>query len=107
VLVWFHGGAYLAGAASAPVYDGAALAGTERVGVVAVGYRLGALGWAASPQLTDPETAHWSNLASRTRWQRSGGFRKRGRDRGGSDACHRSGGVGRCGQRSLPCPVRS
>jgi para-nitrobenzyl esterase len=45
VLVWFHGGSFVMGASSQPVYDGALLASEQRVVVVSVNYRLGALGF--------------------------------------------------------------
>jgi para-nitrobenzyl esterase len=45
VLVWFHGGSFVIGASSQPVYDGAFLASEQRVVVVSVNYRLGALGF--------------------------------------------------------------
>lgn len=45
VLVWFHGGAYLSGAASAEWYDGAALAERGDIVVVTVGFRIGVLGY--------------------------------------------------------------
>ncbi len=45
VLVWFHGGSFVIGASSQPVYDGALLADEQRVVVVSVNYRLGALGF--------------------------------------------------------------
>lgn len=44
VLVWVHGGAYIFGAASQPLYDGRVLAG-EDVVVVTLNYRMGALGF--------------------------------------------------------------
>jgi len=51
VLVWIHGGAFMAGSGSVPIYEGAALA-RKGVVVVTVNYRLGALGFLAHPELT-------------------------------------------------------
>ena len=45
VLVWFHGGSFVIGASSQPVYDGAFLAAEQQVVVVSANYRLGALGF--------------------------------------------------------------
>ncbi|HTL85460.1 MAG TPA: carboxylesterase family protein [Acidimicrobiia bacterium] len=45
VLVWFHGGSFIIGASSQPVYDGALLAQEQDVVVVTVNTRLGALGY--------------------------------------------------------------
>lgn len=45
VLVWFHGGAFMLGASSQAVYDGARLAAEQDVVVVSANYRLGALGF--------------------------------------------------------------
>jgi para-nitrobenzyl esterase len=45
VLVWFHGGSFVIGASSQPVYDGARLAEEQDVIVVTVNTRLGALGY--------------------------------------------------------------
>ncbi|OBK20314.1 carboxylesterase [Mycobacterium asiaticum] len=45
VMVWLHGGAYVMGAASQPLYDGHTLAGNGDVVVVSINYRLGALGF--------------------------------------------------------------
>ncbi|MDP9335914.1 MAG: carboxylesterase family protein [Actinomycetota bacterium] len=45
VLVWVHGGSFVVGASSQPVYDGALLASEQQVVVVSVNYRLGALGF--------------------------------------------------------------
>jgi len=45
VLVWFHGGSFVIGSSSQPVYDGALLATEQDVVVVTANYRLGALGF--------------------------------------------------------------
>lgn len=45
VMVWIHGGAFTLGGSSLPTYDGRLLAVEQRVVVVSVNYRLGALGW--------------------------------------------------------------
>ena len=45
VLVWIHGGAFVIGAGSQTIYDGASLAAKGDVVVVTVNYRLGALGF--------------------------------------------------------------
>jgi para-nitrobenzyl esterase len=45
VMVWVHGGAYVSGAGDLPGYDPAALVREQRVVVVAVTFRLGALGF--------------------------------------------------------------
>jgi para-nitrobenzyl esterase len=45
VMVWFHGGSFIIGASSQPVYDGARLAQEQNVVVVTVNTRLGALGY--------------------------------------------------------------
>jgi para-nitrobenzyl esterase len=45
VMVWLHGGAYVLGSASQPLYDGRRLVSGGDVVVVTVNYRLGALGF--------------------------------------------------------------
>lgn len=45
VMVWLHGGAYVLGSGSQPLYDGRALAEAGDVIVVTFNYRLGALGF--------------------------------------------------------------
>ena len=51
VLVWLHGGAWVSGAGSLDWYDGARIAHEADMVVVAVNYRLGALGWLKHPAL--------------------------------------------------------
>ena len=55
VLVWIHGGGFTSGAGSLPLYDGAALARAGDAVVVTLGYRLGALGFLALPELAASE----------------------------------------------------
>jgi len=50
VLVWIHGGAFMQGAGSIPIYNGRALA-EHGVVVVTINYRLGALGFFQHPDL--------------------------------------------------------
>jgi para-nitrobenzyl esterase len=45
VLVWIHGGSYVAGAGDLPIFDPAALVQEQQVIVVAVTFRLGVLGF--------------------------------------------------------------
>ncbi|MFZ0831928.1 MAG: carboxylesterase/lipase family protein [Mycobacterium sp.] len=45
VMVWLHGGAYILGSASQPLYNGRRLATSGDVVVVTVNYRVGALGF--------------------------------------------------------------
>lgn len=60
VMVFIHGGAFMAGGGELPWYDGAKLAGEQEVVVVTITYRLGALGYllmadhaGPSPGMTD------------------------------------------------------
>jgi para-nitrobenzyl esterase len=52
VLVWVHGGAFLAGSGDAPAYDGSAFA-RDGVVVVTCNYRLGVPGWLSIPGAPD------------------------------------------------------
>src|SRR5215217_3100537 len=52
VLVWLYGGGFLIGWSGAPLYDGAVLAESGQIIVVAPNYRLGSLGWLAHPDLS-------------------------------------------------------
>ena len=45
MLVWLHGGAFITGSGSAPLYDGAQFAAAGGVVVVTLNYRLGPLGF--------------------------------------------------------------
>jgi len=67
VLVWVHGGAFLAGSGNAPAYDGSAFA---RDGVVAVtcNYRLGVPGWLSVPGA--PENRGVLDVIAALRWVR-------------------------------------
>jgi para-nitrobenzyl esterase len=51
VMVWIHGGAFIGGAGSVPLYDGTALA-QQGIIVVSLNYRLGVFGFLAHPALT-------------------------------------------------------
>lgn len=62
VMVWLHGGAWRTGHNAVAGTNGARLAAAGDVVVVTVNYRLGALGWLAHPEFTDPDTeaaANW------------------------------------------------
>ncbi|KAM5291822.1 LOW QUALITY PROTEIN: cholinesterase [Ctenodactylus gundi] len=49
VMVWIYGGGFQSGTSSLPLYDGKFLARVERVIVVSMNYRVGALGFLALP----------------------------------------------------------
>jgi para-nitrobenzyl esterase len=57
VLVWLHGGAFVAGSGGQPWYDGALLAAGAQAVVVTVNYRLGALGFLSVPGTEDAPPA--------------------------------------------------
>jgi para-nitrobenzyl esterase len=59
VIVWIHGGGYINGSASMPLYWGDRLA-QKGVIVVTVAYRLGPLGFLALPELTSESPHHSS-----------------------------------------------
>ena len=61
VMVFFHGGAFILGAGSEPLYDGRCLAQRGDVVVVTANYRLGALGYLAHPCLRDETTGACGN----------------------------------------------
>ncbi|MFD4711910.1 carboxylesterase/lipase family protein [Streptomyces sp. NPDC058430] len=59
VLVWIHGGGYRVGTGANPRYDGEALA-RKGIVVVTFNYRLGALGFLATPELSKESEHHAS-----------------------------------------------
>ncbi|MDT7744688.1 MAG: para-nitrobenzyl esterase [Actinomycetota bacterium] len=65
VMVWFYGGAFVLGAASAPTYRGYGLVRTGDVVYVSVNYRLGALGYLDFSSFATPERPLDGNLGLR------------------------------------------
>jgi para-nitrobenzyl esterase len=65
VMVWLHGGAYVFGSSSQPLYDGRALVTDGDVVVVTVNYRLGALGFLDLSSFSSARRQFDSNLALR------------------------------------------
>ena len=65
VLVWIHGGGFLVGSGSTPVYDGADLTERGDVVVVTINYRLGAIGFAHLATVFPDELPECSNLGLR------------------------------------------
>ncbi|MGO4236200.1 carboxylesterase/lipase family protein [Pseudarthrobacter sp. YAF2] len=63
VMVWIHGGAYLMGANSDAMYDGARLVAAAGAVVVSINYRLGALGFLHLADLLGDRYGDSSNLA--------------------------------------------
>ncbi|HEX9499774.1 MAG TPA: carboxylesterase family protein, partial [Mycobacterium sp.] len=61
VMVWIHGGAYIFGSASQPLYDGAVLSAGGDVVVVTVNYRVGAFGFLDLSSFSTPTHRFDSN----------------------------------------------
>jgi len=55
VMVWIHGGAFVAGSGVTSLYDGTRLASRGDVVIVTINYRLGVLGFLAHPDLADAD----------------------------------------------------
>ncbi len=55
VMVWIHGGAFVMGSGSSPMYDGRKLAGRGDVVIVTVNYRLGPFGFLNLKEVTGGE----------------------------------------------------
>ncbi|WP_454199973.1 carboxylesterase family protein [Nocardia sp. Marseille-Q1738] len=69
VLVWFHGGAYLAGSGQWNLYDADQLVRETRIVVVSVSYRLGALGYLRAPGVSAGNLGLRDQIAA-LRWVR-------------------------------------
>jgi para-nitrobenzyl esterase len=73
IMVWIHGGGFVAGSGAEPRYDGARLAARGIV-VVTINHRLNALGFLAHPELTAESDHHSSgaygmlDLVAALRW---------------------------------------
>ncbi|KAA1251605.1 carboxylesterase/lipase family protein [Mycobacterium simiae] len=65
VMVWLHGGAYMFGSGSQPLYDGRRLAQSGDVVVVTVNYRLGALGFLDLSSFSSARRRFDSNIGLR------------------------------------------
>lgn len=65
VMVWLHGGAYILGSSSQPLYDGRALTSSGDVVVVTLNYRLGALGFLDLSSFNSPRRRFDSNIGLR------------------------------------------
>jgi para-nitrobenzyl esterase len=65
VLLWIHGGAFILGSGTTPVYSGARLATRGNVVVVTINYRLGALGFLSFAGLTSGSDPAPANLGLR------------------------------------------
>jgi para-nitrobenzyl esterase len=72
VMVWIHGGGFVAGAGSEPRYNGSALAAKDVV-VITLNYRLGVFGFLANEDLQNEGKGHAGNyglmdMAAALRW---------------------------------------
>lgn len=65
VMVWLHGGAYVLGASSQPLYDGRRLSSTGDVLIVTLNYRLGVFGFLDLSELSTPGRRFETNVGVR------------------------------------------
>lgn len=65
VMVWLHGGAYVLGSGSQPVYDGTRLAGSGDVVVVTLNYRVGVFGFLDLSSFNTPGSRFDTNVGLR------------------------------------------
>lgn len=61
VLFWIHGGGFISGGSSRPMYEGTSLALRGDVVIVSINYRIGILGLLTHPILTDSKTGYSGN----------------------------------------------
>ncbi|NIJ37433.1 para-nitrobenzyl esterase [Sphingopyxis panaciterrae] len=69
VIVWIHGGAYVAGGGDLPWYDGARLAAEQALVVVSISYRLGPFGYLRLPGASGPSNGLLDQMTA-LRWVR-------------------------------------
>ncbi|MFI8593471.1 carboxylesterase/lipase family protein [Microbacterium sp. NPDC078428] len=62
VVVWVHGGAYMFGSTSQPLYDGRSLAATGEIVLVTIGYRVGAMGFLDLSRFADADESFEPNV---------------------------------------------
>lgn len=62
VMFWIHGGGFVFGAGSQPIYDSPGFVSRGDVVLVSINYRLGAFGWLALPALGEEEGGVVGNL---------------------------------------------
>ena len=67
VLVWIHGGAYIAGCGGESAYDGTALAEEGDIVVVSVNYRLGVFGYLYNPD-GEPRNLGFKDQMTALKW---------------------------------------
>ena len=103
VLVYLHGGGFVAGSGALPAYDGTALASTGRAVVVTINYRLGVFGFLGQHSLGRRRTRRQHPRQpgpARPARRPAVGARQHRRVRRGPGAGHRRGGVGGLGRRA-------